>query len=273
MTVNHFHHKGPQQTRILYGQPGTGKTTFLKYLSQKVAINEPSNFSLIRFFPLRDKAVSQALKDDSEAGLEQLLRYYIPGKKCSTSTEALLESEGENVLLIFDGADEARSLIASPEGSILGALLEGRLLPQAHFIVTTRPSGCPLLQEHRTVFYEILRFDEAAVESYVKDFFKSEPGKGETMISDLRALLWWSPPLALQPGTRLINTQHSQLQPYHEAGVLHCLSSLPVAQSRTSCLLEEVPPQPHVRGGTEILCQSNAAQVSRGQQSCLCHRQ
>ena len=187
MTVDHFLHKGPQQTRILYGQPGTGKTTFLKHLCQKVANNEPSDFSLVLFFPLRDKAVSQALKEDSEAGLEQLLRYYIPGKKCSTSTEALLESEGENVLLIFDGADEARGLIASPEGSFLGALLEGRLLPQAHFIVSTRPGGCPLLQEHKTVFYEILGFDEAAVESYVKDFFKSEPGKGEAMISDLRA--------------------------------------------------------------------------------------
>ena len=187
MTVNHFLHKGPQQTRILYGQPGTGKTTFLKHLCQKVANNEPSDFSLVLFFPLRDKAVSQALKDDGEAGLEQLLRYYIPGKKCSTSTEALLESEGENMLLIFDGADEARGLIASPEGSLLGALLEGHLLPQAHFIVSTRPGGCPLLQEHRTVFYEILGFDEAAVESYVKDFFKSEPGKGEAVLTDLRA--------------------------------------------------------------------------------------
>ena len=187
MTVNHFLHKGPQQTRILYGQPGTGKTTFLKHLCQKVANNEPSDFSLVLFFPLRDKVVSQALKDDSDANLEQLLRYCIRGDICSASTKALLESEGENVLLIFDGGDEARGLIASPKGSLLGALLEGRLLPQAHFIVSTRPGGCPPLQEHRTVFYEILGFDEAAVESYVKDFFKSEPGKGEAMLSDLRA--------------------------------------------------------------------------------------
>ena len=187
VTVGDFLQRGSQQTRIMYGQPGTGKTTFLKHLCQKVANDEPSDFSLVLFFPLRDKAVSQALKDDSDANLEQLLRYYIRGDKCSTSTKALLESEGENVLMIFDGADEARGLMASPEGSLLGALLEGRLLPQAHFIVSTRPGGCPLLQEHRTVFYEILGFDEAAVESYVKDFFKSEPGKGEAMLSDLRA--------------------------------------------------------------------------------------
>ena len=186
-TVDHFLHKGPQQTRILYGQPGTGKTTFLKHLCQKVANSESSNFSFVLFFPLRDKAVSQALKDDSDANLEQLLRYYIRGDICSASTKALLENEGQNVLLIFDGADEARGLLASPEGSLLGALLEGRLLPQAHFIVSTRPGGCPLLQEHRTVFYEILGFDEAAVKSYVKDFFKSEPSKGEAMISDLRS--------------------------------------------------------------------------------------
>ena len=187
VTVDNFLRKGPQQTRIIYGQPGTGKTTFLKYLCQKVANNEPSEFSLILFFPLRDKAVLQALKDDSDANLEQLLRYYIRGDICSASTKALLESQGENVLLILDGADEARELLSSPEGSLLGALLGGRLLPQAHFIVSTRPCGCPLLQEHRTVFYEILGFDEAAVELYVKDFFKSEPGKGEAMLTDLRA--------------------------------------------------------------------------------------
>ena len=189
VTVNHFLYKETFQTRIIYGQPGTGKTTFLKHLCQKVASEEPSDFSLVLFFPLRDKAVSEALRNDRdhEAGLELLLRYYIPGKKCSVSAEALLESEGENVLIIFDGADEVRGLMGSPHGSLLGALLEGRLLPQAHFIVSTRPGGCPLLQEHSSLFYEILGFDKEGVESYVKDFYMSEPGKGEAMLSDLRA--------------------------------------------------------------------------------------
>ena len=190
VAVNHFLCKGSHQTRIFYGQPGTGKTTFLKHLCQKVASNEPSDFSLILFFPLRDKAVSEALRNvsDHEASLEQLLRYYIPGKKCSASAaEALLESEGKNVLIIFDGADEVRGLMDSPDGSLLEALLEGHLLPQAHFIVSTRPGGCPLLQEHSSLFYEILGFDEEAVKAYVNDFFKSEPGKGEAMLSDLWA--------------------------------------------------------------------------------------
>ena len=75
VTVDHFLHKGHHQARIIYGQPGTGKTTFLKYLCQKVASGKPSNFSLVLFFPLRDKAVLEALKNDNdhEAGLEQLL--------------------------------------------------------------------------------------------------------------------------------------------------------------------------------------------------------
>ena len=192
VTVSHFLHKGSNQTRIIYGQPGTGKTTFLKHLCQRAADDEASDFSLILYFPLREKAVSEALqKDDSnnpEAGLDQLLRYYIPVKKnSSASAEALLESEGENVLIIFDGADEVRGLMDSSAGSLLGAILEGRVLPQAHFIVSTRPGGCPLLQQLTTLFYEILGFDEEAVESYVKEFFKSEPGKGEAMLSDLWA--------------------------------------------------------------------------------------
>ena len=187
VTVDDFLRMGTQQNRIIYGQPGIGKTTFVKNLCQKVANNRPSEFSLILYFPLRDKAVAQALKDDGEYDLEQLLRYYIPGKKCSASVNALLESEGENVLIIFDGADEMHSLMASPDGSLLVSLLQGHLLPQAHFIVSTRPGGCPLLQEHSSLFYEILGFDNKAVDSYVKEFFKSEPGKGEAMLSDLRA--------------------------------------------------------------------------------------
>ena len=191
VTVSHFLHKGSHQTRIIYGQPGTGKTTFLKHLCQRAANDEASDFSLVLYFPLRDKAMSEALKDDSndrEAGLDQLLRYYIPVKEdSSASAKALLKSEGENVLIIFDGADEARGLMDSRDGSLLGTLLEGRVLPKAHFIVSTRPGGCPLLQQHTTLFYEILGFDEEAMESYVKEFFKSEPGKGEAMLSDLRA--------------------------------------------------------------------------------------
>ena len=191
VTVSYFLRKGSHQTRIIYGQPGTGKTTFLKHLCQRAANDEASDFSLVLSFPLREKAVSEALKDDSndyEAGLDQLLRYYIPVKNnSSASAKALLESEGENVLMIFDGADEVRGLMDSRDGSLLGALLEGRVLPQAHFIVSTRPGGCPLLQQHGTVFYEILGFDEEAVESYVKEFFKSEPGEGKAMLNDLRA--------------------------------------------------------------------------------------
>ena len=190
VTVSHFLRKGSHQTRIIYGQPGTGKTTFLKHLCQIAASDEASDFSLILSFPLREKAVSEALKldNDHEAGLDQLLRYYIPVKEeRSASAKALLESEGKNVLIIFDGADEVRGLMDSRDGSLLGALLEGRVLPQAHFIVSTRPGGCPLLQLHATLFYEILGFDKKAVESYVKEFFKRKPSKGEAMLSDLRA--------------------------------------------------------------------------------------
>ena len=191
VTISHFLRKGSHQNRVIYGQPGTGKTTFLKHLCQRAADDEASDFSLILYFPLREKAVSEALKDNSndhEASLDQLLRYYIPVKEdSSASAKALLKSEGENVLIIFDGADEVRGLMDSHDGSLLGALWEGRVLPQAHFIVSTRPGGCPLLQQHTTLFYEILGFDNKAVESYVKEFFKSEPGKGEAMLSDLRA--------------------------------------------------------------------------------------
>ena len=189
VTVSHFLHKGSHQTRVIYGQPGTGKSTFLKHLCQKWANDEPSDFSLILFFPLRDKAVSEALKSSTtpcNVGLESLLRYYISDGSCSDVTRELLHRQGRDVLIIFDGADEVSGLMDSHDGSLLGALLEGCLLPHAHFIVSTRPGGC-MIQDHKgTLSYEILGFDEEAVESYVKEFFKNEPSKGDAMLSDLR---------------------------------------------------------------------------------------
>ena len=191
VTVDDFLRAGSQQNRILHGQPGTGKTTFLKHLCQKVANDEPSDFSLILYFPLRDKAVSQALKSSTtpyDCSLESLLQYYIPDKtRCADAIRELLQCQGNNVFIILDGADEVRGLMDSPEGSLLSSLMEGRLLPQAHFIVSTRPGGCPLLQEHSSLFYEMLGFDDKAVRSYVEEFFKSEPGKGKAMLSDLMA--------------------------------------------------------------------------------------
>ena len=190
LTVADFLHKGSQQNRIIYGQPGAGKTVFLKHLCQEVANDELSDFSLILYFPLRDKAVSQALKTNTipgDSGLESLLQYYISDKTYSgDAVRELLKQQGQDVLIIFDGADEVRGLMDSPEGSLLSSLLEGRMLPQAHFIVSTRPSGCPLLQQHNTPFYEILGFDEEAVESYVSNVFKNKPHKGEEMLSDLK---------------------------------------------------------------------------------------
>ena len=191
ITVNHFLRKAPQHSRILYGQPGTGKTTFLKHLCQKVANDEPSDFSLVLYFPLRDKAVSQALKSSTtpyDCSLESLLQYYIPDKTLSADVvRELLQCQGSDVLIILDGADEVRGLMDSGEGSLLSSLLEGRLLPQAHFIVSTRPGACPLLQEHSSLFFEILGFDMVSVESFVNNFFMNEPGKGEAMLSDLMA--------------------------------------------------------------------------------------
>ena len=134
------------------------------------------------FFPLREKSVSSA------GDLQGLLKYY--GSQDSRLdhsglAQALVESKGKDVLLVFDGADEVKDLLRPFPEVIIKSLLKGDLLSEAHIIVSSRPGACPSLQEHSATFYVVQGFDHTAVTTYVKRFFKADPTTADKMLSDL----------------------------------------------------------------------------------------
>ena len=169
--------------RIVYGQPGAGKTTAMKHICQQVALSQiKSDFALILFFPLRDKSVSRC------TDLPSLLEYYGEGSSedIPMATKMLKEGKGRDTLLIFDGADEARELLQERSNSVLLKLLKGKLLPEASIILSSRPGVCPELQKYANQFYEVQGFDEDAIEAYVNEFFKDDPGSAERMLQTIR---------------------------------------------------------------------------------------
>ena len=177
--------KGSERIRVVYGQAGSGKTTLLKQMCRALSCNEAgSDFNLVLYFPLRDMSVSSA------SDLQSLLRYYGRHDKRldhAALAQDLVESSGKGLLLVFDGADEVKDLLKpSSSSSVIQRILEGRILHEAHIIVSSRPGACPSLQDHSAKFYEVQGFDHAAITSYVKGFFRATPSAADSMLSQLK---------------------------------------------------------------------------------------
>ena len=173
--------KGSERIRIVYGQAGSGKTTLLKQMCRALSCDgAESDFNLVLYFPLRERSVSSA------SDLRSLLSYYLHDED-PADVSAMVKSlkENKNLLMVFDGADEVKGLLESLSGSIVQRILQGRILPEAHIIVSSRPGACPSLQDHSATFYEVQGFDHAAITSYVKGFFGATPSAADSMLSQL----------------------------------------------------------------------------------------
>ena len=178
-------HKSNDSIRVVYGQPGIGKTTLLTHVCRALAMKEAdSEYALVLYFPLRNKTVSGAKT------LSELLSYCTSNNKkldLSQVEQSLVDSEEKQTLFIFDGADEVRELLSVPDSSVIQEILTGNTLPQADVIVSSRPGSLPFLQRPRSFFYEIHGFDQASIERYVEDFFKGTPEKAEKMMKELHS--------------------------------------------------------------------------------------
>ena len=179
-------YKSSHRIRVVYGQPGIGKTTLLTHMCRALAMKEAdSEYALVLYFPLRNKTVSGAKT------LKELLSYFYPGDDhkldLSEVKKSLENSEDKQILLICDGADEVREMLSVPDNSVIQEILAGNTLPQADVIVSSRPGSLPFLQCHSTSFYEIHGFDQASIDHYVEDFFKGTPEKAKKMMKELQS--------------------------------------------------------------------------------------
>ena len=190
--------KGSECIRVVYGQAGSGKTTLLKQMCRALSCDEAkSDFNLVLYFPLRERSVSSA------SDFKNLLRYYRREDSRldhAALAQEMVESNGRGMLLVFDGADEVKDLLKPSSGSVVQSILEGRILHEAHIIISSRPGACPSLQDHSASFYEVQGFDHAAIISYVKGFFEAIPSAADSMLSQLETrpdLTSWEGPISM----------------------------------------------------------------------------
>jgi len=168
----HFLKKQEKRLHIVFGPPGTGKTSFSRHIcSQFNSAPQSSSFSLVLLFYLREKRVAEAKT------LSDLLSCYgLPDQKLDydTLSQMIADSQGRGIQIIFDGLDERQDLLKD-ETSIVTRLLKGEL-KEAQIVVTSRPGIVTQLSTlwHRASLYEVQGFSHQEVKQYIESFFLKE---------------------------------------------------------------------------------------------------
>ena len=159
---------------LVEGPPGIGKSTLCWELCRQWdTLQSLKDYKIVLQLKLRERRVQNA------SSLQEI--FYHDDKALSQSVvKEVFRSEGEGVLLIFDGFDEMPSSVVQDEESLIMRLIHGfpTCLPLATRLVTSRPSAFHYKRKFPRKFrhIEILGFisDESKVR-YAKLAFESEP--------------------------------------------------------------------------------------------------
>ncbi|MEM7113848.1 MAG: NACHT domain-containing protein [Chloroflexota bacterium] len=171
-----------QQEKRLFvmGQPGAGKTTFMRYLALQAAVGETTLPPLPIFVRIREMA---------DSGLE-LLDYLLREvqKGCRAAEHRWLEQQLDNgqVLVLLDGLDEASR--SDGDRKRMRWLIEdfGSRYQDCQIVVTCRVAATSY-DFRRFAYVEVADFTETQVKTFVENWFaESEPEKGEKMLQELK---------------------------------------------------------------------------------------
>lgn len=160
---------------VVEGAPGIGKSCLAWKLGVQWSKGELlTSFPLLIFLRFRDNSV-QSARD-----LGDLFPHSHPDQKTQTAVQSWIECNlGKGCLLVLDGYDELPP--GAQTSSIFSEIVRGHLLPQAHLVVTSRPSAVvnllDLCKTQEPKHVEITGFTEAQVWKYVHRAFHQDEGQ------------------------------------------------------------------------------------------------
>lgn len=172
-----FHFKAPKGPRVtvLLGKAGMGKTTLARRLCWRWADGQLDRFRALFLFEFRRlNTITHLLT------LPQLLfDLYLSPESDPDAVFQYLEENAHQVLLIFDGLDEALHANASSMGAdnagsalaLFSDLCNGTLLPGCWVMATSRPGKLPACVPTEATMVYMWGFDGQRVEKYVSHFF------------------------------------------------------------------------------------------------------
>ena len=166
---------------VVDGPPGVGKTTLCNKLCNMWAKNElkKCSFDHVFLLPLRDERVTSA-----QNICDLVSVFHCSKKLCEAVSDHIMEKNGKNTLLIFDGWDEFEG--RNKDRSFILDIIRGKHPLRCNMMVTSRTYASANLLEIQTVdrHIEVLGFQESEIFSYIKKELTED--KPEKLIKELK---------------------------------------------------------------------------------------
>ena len=165
---------------VVDGPPGVGKTTLCHKLCNMWAKNElkKCSFGHVFLLPLRDERVALA------QNIYDLVSLFHSSKKlCEAVSDHIMETNGKDTLLIFDGWDEFEG--RNKDRSFILDIIRGKHPLRCNIMVTSRTYASANLLEIQTVdrHIEVLGFEKSEIFLYIKKELTED--KSEQLIRNL----------------------------------------------------------------------------------------
>ena len=160
----------PARCILIQGAPGVGKTTLAWELCRKWGEGTFfSEYSLVVLLKMRDRSIQEATT------LSDLFKHPDPELQAAVCKD-VVKANGKSILILLEGYDELPPELQ--ERSIFSALIEGKELPNATILVTSRTSSSDVVYEKckTTKFQhiEVVGFSGEQIENYIKNAVADE---------------------------------------------------------------------------------------------------